>query len=117
MGEALAGYKGYGLATMVEILSASLQNGSFLYDLIGFNKEGVKQPFKLGHFFMAINIEAFTELDEFKKTTGDILRELRSSSKAPGQDRIFTAGEKEFENEKRILQEGRSRRPQPAKKH
>ena len=106
MGEALGGHKGYGLATMVEILSASLQNGSFLYDLIGFDKEGNKQPFKLGHFFMVINIEAFTELEEFKKTTGDILRELRNSSKAPGQERIYTAGEKEYENAKRILAEG-----------
>ena len=30
------------------------------------------------------------------KTTGDILRELRNSEKMPGQDRIYTAGEKEY---------------------
>ena len=35
-------------------------------------------------------------LDSFKKTCGDILRELRASRKAPGQDRIYTAGEKEY---------------------
>ena len=35
--------------------------------------------------------------DSFKKTTGNILRELRNSQKAPGQDRIFTAGEKEHD--------------------
>ena len=34
-------------------------------------------------------------MEEFKKTTGDILRELRSSKKAPGEVRIYTAGEKE----------------------
>ncbi len=28
---------------------------------------------------MAINVEAFIELEKFKKTTGDILRELRNS--------------------------------------
>ena len=34
-------------------------------------------------------------LDTFRHTTGDILRALRNSTKAPGQDRIYTAGEKE----------------------
>ena len=50
----------------------------------------------LRHFFIAIDISAFVELDEFKKTTGNILRELRNSKKAPGQERIYTAGEKEY---------------------
>ena len=40
-------------------------------------------------------VDLFIELDSFKKTAGDILRKLRSSDKAPGQDRIYTAGEKE----------------------
>ena len=35
--------------------------------------------------------------EAFKKTCGDILRELRDSEKAPGQERIYTAGEKEYE--------------------
>jgi LDH2 family malate/lactate/ureidoglycolate dehydrogenase len=99
-GELLGGHKGYGLATMVEILSASLQTGPFLYGLSGFDTKGNKIPLTVGHFFMAINIEAFVALDEFKATTGAILRELRASTKAPGQSRIYTAGEKEFEHEK-----------------
>jgi L-2-hydroxycarboxylate dehydrogenase (NAD+) len=96
IGEETAGYKGYGYATVVEILSAALQGGSFLKGLLGFSPEGNKQPYHLGHFFIAININEFTELDSFKKTTGDILRELRNSAKAPGSERIFTAGEKEY---------------------
>ena len=35
-------------------------------------------------------------VDTFKKTTGEILRGLRASKKAPGHDRIYTAGEKEY---------------------
>lgn len=101
-GEELGGHKGYGLAVMVEILSAALQTGSFLNGLSGFDGSGKKQPFRVGHFFMAINIESFTSLEEFKKTSGQIMRELRNSRKAPGQERIFTAGEKEFENEKKV---------------
>jgi L-2-hydroxycarboxylate dehydrogenase (NAD+) len=97
IGEDSGGYKGYGYATVVEILSAALQGGSFLKGLLGFNQEGGKQPYHLGHFFMVININEFTDLDSFKKTTGDILRELRNSAKAPDSKRIYTAGEKEHE--------------------
>lgn len=100
IGEVLGGYKGYGYATVVEILSAALQSGSFLKMLSGV-KDGKKVPHNLGHFFIAINIESFTELDDFKKITGDILRALRNAKKMPGQDRIFTAGEKEYD----IMQE------------
>jgi LDH2 family malate/lactate/ureidoglycolate dehydrogenase len=104
--ELLGGHKGYGLSVMVEILSAALQQGAFLLDLSGIGENGEKVPFKVGHFFMAINIESFLPLEIFKKTTGDILRTLRSSRKAPGSAQIFTAGEKEFENRKRITREG-----------
>ena len=46
---------------------------------------------------MAIDTEAFMGADAFKKTCGDILRDLRNSEKAPGQNRIYTAGEKEYD--------------------
>ncbi len=105
-GELLAGYKGYGLATMVEILSASLQSGCFLYGLTGIANDGSPKPNCMGHFFMAINIEAFTTLEDFKTTTGNILRDLRNSRKAPGETRIYTAGEKEYENEKVVRVQG-----------
>jgi L-2-hydroxycarboxylate dehydrogenase (NAD+) len=96
IGEDLAGYKGYGYATVVEILSAALQSGPFLKGLMGLDAQGKHKPYQLGHFFMAFQISRFTELEDFKKTTGDILRALRASKKAPGQARIFTAGEKEY---------------------
>lgn len=96
IGEELAGYKGYGYATVVEILSAALQQGNFLRALSGIGEQGEKIPYHLGHFFIAIDTEAFMGLDAFKKTCGDILRELRGSKKAPGEEHIFTAGEKEY---------------------
>ncbi|MCG8573121.1 MAG: Ldh family oxidoreductase [Spirochaetes bacterium] len=96
IGEDTGGYKGYGYSTVVEILSAALQGGSFLQMLSGF-KDGKKAPYHLGHFFIAINIESFSEVNDFKKTSGDILRALRKSKKMPGADRIYTAGEKEHE--------------------
>lgn len=95
IGEETAGYKGYGYSTVVEILSSALQNGNFLKMLSGF-KNGKRVPYKLGHFFIAINVSSFIDISIFKKIAGSILRELRSSKKMPGQDRIFTAGEKEY---------------------
>lgn len=96
IGEELGGYKGYGYATVVEILSAALQAGSYMKMLTGLSEAGQKVPYHLGHFFIAIDTEAFLGSDSFKKTTGDILRELRASTLAPGEDRIYTAGEKEY---------------------
>jgi LDH2 family malate/lactate/ureidoglycolate dehydrogenase len=95
IGEETAGYKGYGYATVVEILSAALQQGSYMKMLIG-SKDGKKVPYSLGHFFIVIDISAFTDPEDFKKTTGNILRALRASRKMPGQSRIYTAGEKEY---------------------
>lgn len=105
-GEDLAGYKGYSLATIVEILSASLQQGKFLWDLSGISPEGKTQPNYLGHFFMAIQVEAFCSLDDFKHSTGEIIRQLRAARKAPGAIRIFSAGEKEYLSEKATALQG-----------
>ena len=97
IGETLGGYKGYGYATVVEILCAALQNGIFLKELDGKDEDGKIRPYHLGHFFIVINPDFFMGIDAFKKTTGDILRELRNSQKAPGEERIYTAGEKEYD--------------------
>jgi L-2-hydroxycarboxylate dehydrogenase (NAD+) len=105
IGEETSGYKGYGYATVVEILSAALQGGAFLTALSGY-RNGRREPHKLGHFFMAVDVAAFTEPAEFKKTAGDILRRLRKSKKMPGRDRIWTAGEKEWDAEKERLKKG-----------
>jgi LDH2 family malate/lactate/ureidoglycolate dehydrogenase len=55
-----------------------------------------KNSYHLGHFFIAIDTEAFMGSDIFKKTAGDILRALRASRRMQGCDRIYTAGEKEY---------------------
>lgn len=99
-GDEFAGYKGYGLATMVEILSASLAGGKFMKDLTGIALDGSPQPYRVGHFFLAIDVEHFVPLAVFSRITGQILRDLQDSRKAPGHDRIYVAGEKEYALEK-----------------
>ena len=95
-GDEMCGYKGYGYATVVEILSAALTGGNFMKSLSGVDGNGKPQMYHLGHFFFVVDPEAFMGLDTFKKTAGDICRALRNSTKAPGYERIYTAGEKEY---------------------
>ncbi len=94
-GEDTAGYKGYGYATVVELLSAALQEGIYLQDTLGMVENGQKR-LKVGHFFLAINIDNFIGVKSFEKTAGNIMRELRNSRRIPGEQQIYTAGEKEY---------------------
>jgi hypothetical protein len=59
----------------------------------------------LGHFFLAIDIEHFIPL-ELKRITGEIMRSLQTARKAPGQERIYVAGEKEYETERLVREQG-----------
>ncbi len=96
MGEETGGFKGYGFNTIVEILSAALAGGPYMKALNGKDENGNNQMYRLGHFFIVINPEFFMGLDTFKETAGGICRGLRASKKAPGAERIYTAGEKEY---------------------
>ncbi len=97
IGEALGGYKGYGYAMIIELLSAVLQEGWYGKALDGKDENGNIRPYHLGHFFIAIDTDHFLGEDLTRSKTGEILRSIRASKKAPGQERIYTAGEKEYE--------------------
>ena len=105
-GEAHGGHKGYGLATMVEILCASLSGGVFLKDLLGLAPDGSRRHYMVGHFFLAIGVEHFVPLDVSRRITGQIMRGLQGARKEPGQERIYVAGEKEYEMEKQVRGHG-----------
>ena len=96
-GEEQCGYKGYGFAMFVELLSAVLANGHYGQYLTGKDENGNKRPFGLGHFFIAIDTDHFLGEEACRKNAGDIIREVRSVQKAPDAERIYTAGEKEYE--------------------
>jgi LDH2 family malate/lactate/ureidoglycolate dehydrogenase len=96
-GEETGGHKGYGLAIMVEILSAALQNGPYLKQVTGIG---------MGHFLLALDITRFLPLDVFRSVAGGILRELQNSRKEPGQDRIYVPGEKEHFMRKQRMESG-----------
>jgi LDH2 family malate/lactate/ureidoglycolate dehydrogenase len=99
----LGGHKGYGLAVMVDILSGVLAGAAFA-DVRRRNSDPVRPD--IGHFFGAIDITRFRDLDAFKADMDDLLHALKDSPKAEGQDRIYVAGEPEWECEQRRRREG-----------
>lgn len=101
-GDALGGYKGFGWATVVELLSTAFQSGPFGPDVCGKDRvTGKPMPMPLGHYFLAIDISALVDLETFKTNSGNLLRFLRNSAKDPrGPGRIWTAGEPEWDNRK-----------------
>jgi L-2-hydroxycarboxylate dehydrogenase (NAD+) len=84
----------------VELLSTAFQSGPFGPDVAGKCRvSGKAKPMPLGHYFLAIDINALVDLDTFKTNAGNLLRFLRNSQKDPrGPGKIWTAGEPEYEN-------------------
>ena len=89
----LRSYKGYGLALLVDILCGALSGASTLTD-VGFPHE--PRESNVGHFFMAIKIDAFRPVIDFKKQIDYMIELLKDSPKAADQDKIYIAGEKEY---------------------
>ena len=68
-----------------------------MHGIVYTDENGNAVPFHLGHYFIAINTEFFMGEAECRKKAGDIIRAIRAAKRQPGADRIYTAGEKEYE--------------------
>jgi L-2-hydroxycarboxylate dehydrogenase (NAD+) len=90
-------HKGYGLAILVEILCGVLTG-----TVTALNQN--QDP--RGHFFAAIKIDAFRPVNEFKSDMDRLIKELKSTRPIEGQERVYVAGEIEFETAKRRAEEG-----------
>ena len=99
----MSGYKGYSLALLVDILCGVLSGGKVLTD-VGFPHEPKESG--VAHFFMAVNVEAFRPLFDFKKQMDETIRMLKNSPLAKGRNRIYIAGEKEYETAKTNREQG-----------
>ena len=91
LGEILGGHKGYGLASVVDIFSGIL-TGANWGEAVG-ETQG-PGPANVGHFFGAINPEAFMPLSEFKQRMDQFVETLKSAERLPGAEEIYVAGEK-----------------------
>jgi LDH2 family malate/lactate/ureidoglycolate dehydrogenase len=101
-GDVSAGYKGYGLAVMVDILCSLLCGAPFGPQL----RDTPTSFVRVSHFFGAIKINAFREPVEFRKDMDRMLRDLRGCPPAVGSERVYFAGQKEFEHEDEVRRLG-----------
>lgn len=93
LGELFGGYKGYGLAAMVEILTGLISGGAFGAEV----KDTALSSATVSHCFAAMRIDLFQEPALFKARMDEYLESLVSSPKAEGAERIYYAGLKEAE--------------------
>jgi L-2-hydroxycarboxylate dehydrogenase (NAD+) len=100
--EEMRGYKGYGLALLVEILSGVLAGSAFGPSV----DPGGPFIARTGHCFAALRIDAFRPLEEYQRDMDALICQLKQAPKAAGQERIYIHGEKEFERSERSLREG-----------
>jgi L-2-hydroxycarboxylate dehydrogenase (NAD+) len=105
-GELMGGHKGYGLAAWADIFCGPLAGAAYADQIISLEAPGARRPGILGHFFGAWQVEAFGPLTEFQIALDDWQRRLRGSRKAERQERIYVAGEKEFEETERRQRNG-----------
>jgi LDH2 family malate/lactate/ureidoglycolate dehydrogenase len=97
----IGGYKGYGLALVVGLIAGTLNGAAMGKDLIDFNRDAAGAT-NTGQAIVAIDPAAFGEIDAFKREVDRLIRDLRSSERMPGVERIFLPGEQS--HEKRRLQ-------------
>lgn len=101
-GEEFSGYKGYGLAVWVDIMTALASGGVFGKSVM----DSEATSARVCHFFGAIRMDLFRDPVEFKADMDRLLGELTSAVPAEGQDRVYYAGLKEHESEARSAREG-----------
>lgn len=97
-----AGYKGYGLGVMVDILTGVLSGGLFGQQVADTEATSAR----VSHCFAAMKIDMFQKPEEFKKNMDSMLKALRTAEPAKGKARVYYAGQKEYEAEEEALKFG-----------
>ena len=99
-----SGYKGYGLAALVEILCGVL-SGSLYGPLIA-RLWTTERPSDLGQFFLALRPDAFGPIEAFHTRLQHLERLLKEAPLAVGAEEVLIAGEKEQRATERNRREG-----------
>jgi LDH2 family malate/lactate/ureidoglycolate dehydrogenase len=98
----IGGYKGYGLSLIVGILAGTLNGAAMGSQVIDFNKD-FSTTTNTGQAIAIMDPSAFGDITEFKQNIDTLVRELRSSERMPGVERIWLPGEQS--HEKRLSNE------------
>ncbi len=94
-GELFSGYKGYGLAVLVDIMTAITSGGVFGKSVM----DSEATSARVCHFFGAIRLDLFRDPEELKTDMDRMLAELTGAEPAEGCERVYYAGLKEHESE------------------
>ena len=100
----LGGYKGSGLAMMVEILCAVLGGGAMANELGGIRYRG--KLVRVSQTFIAIDIARFLPVEEFTARMEKLVGIIKSTAAAPGYDEVLVAGEPEWRIEAERRRDG-----------
>lgn len=92
----MAGYKGAGMALMIDALCGVLTGAAFGSHIVDLYDQG-DRPQNVGHFFLTIDVELFMPIDMFKARMDQFVQEIRAQPRMPGVERIFMPGEIEQE--------------------
>jgi LDH2 family malate/lactate/ureidoglycolate dehydrogenase len=98
-------HKGYGLALIVGLLAGTLGGGAMGRDVVDFNADHVTVT-NTGQAILVIDLSAFGDPAHFKGQVDALVRDLRSSEKLPGVERIWLPGEQSHEKRSRYAQSG-----------
>jgi LDH2 family malate/lactate/ureidoglycolate dehydrogenase len=101
----LGGYKGQGLALMVQILSSLLSGMMFDHEMDHLYESASPHPRKVGHFLIAIDIAAFVDPAEFTTRLHRLLADVRGAPSLPGTT-IRVAGDRARETRAERLVSG-----------
>ena len=100
----IGGYKGTALAMIMGILSSMLSGAAYGTEL-GDMERGPEAG-RDGHFFLAIAVERFEDVDRFKERVDAAIRQIHAAKPAPGVERVYAPGELEFLTAQRCEREG-----------
>ncbi len=102
----MAGHKGYGLALLIETLSAVLTGAAITRQVLSWTFADASMATGHGAAFIAIDVKAIIGGEAFKERMDRTIREIRNAPKAKGTERIYLPGEMEWERRSRALAEG-----------
>jgi LDH2 family malate/lactate/ureidoglycolate dehydrogenase len=94
----MAGYKGYGLAIVNEVLAAVLPGATLSMNVsTAFLRENATShdSWGVGHLAIALDVSAFEDPTVFRDRVQQLIEKVRSSQLAPGHERIMVPGEPE----------------------
>ncbi len=93
----LGGYKGSGLAMMIEILCGVLSGGAMATEILGIRQHG--RSSRVNHTFLGIDVMRFLPFEEFCARMDRLIAEVKSAPPAAGYEEILVAGDPEWRAE------------------